>query len=68
VDTELVVETGHWYSGKEIRISTSKVNWISYMSWRKQTPPKSRRVHEQGTGVATTTPSTQEEPPMGEQR
>ena len=27
---ELVVETGHWYSGKEIRISTSKVNWISY--------------------------------------
>jgi len=27
---ELVVETGHWYSGKEIRISTDKVNWISY--------------------------------------
>ena len=28
--SELVVETGHWYSGKEIRIATSKVNWISY--------------------------------------
>ena len=27
---ELVIETGHWYSGKEIRIATSKVNWISY--------------------------------------
>jgi hypothetical protein len=27
---ELVVEAGHWYSGKEIRISTDKVNWISY--------------------------------------
>jgi hypothetical protein len=27
---ELVVETGHWYSGKEIRLSTDKVNWISY--------------------------------------
>jgi hypothetical protein len=25
-----VVESGHWYSGKEIRISTDKVNWISY--------------------------------------
>jgi hypothetical protein len=27
---ELVVETGHWYSGKEIRIPTSKVERISY--------------------------------------
>lgn len=27
---ELVVESGHWYSGKEIRLSTDKVNWISY--------------------------------------
>ena len=27
---ELVVEAGHWYSGKEIRISTDKVNWVSY--------------------------------------
>jgi hypothetical protein len=27
---ELKVETGHWYSSKEIRISTDKVNWISY--------------------------------------
>ena len=27
---ELVVEAGHWYSGKEIRIATDKVNWISY--------------------------------------
>jgi hypothetical protein len=27
---ELVVEAGHWYSGKEIRISPDKVNWISY--------------------------------------
>jgi hypothetical protein len=27
---KLVVETGLWYSGKEIRIPTDKVNWISY--------------------------------------
>jgi len=27
---ELVVESGHWYAGKEIRIATDKVNWISY--------------------------------------
>jgi hypothetical protein len=27
---ELIIETGHWYSGKEIRISTDKVSWISY--------------------------------------
>jgi hypothetical protein len=27
---ELIVETGIWYSGKEIRISTDKVNWVSY--------------------------------------
>jgi len=27
---ELVVETGHWYSGKEIRIQTSRVDRISY--------------------------------------
>jgi hypothetical protein len=27
---ELVVEAGHWYSGKEIRIPTSKVERISY--------------------------------------
>jgi hypothetical protein len=27
---DLVVETGHWYSGKEIFISSSKVNGISY--------------------------------------
>ena len=27
---ELIVETGHWYSGKEILISPSKVERISY--------------------------------------
>jgi hypothetical protein len=27
---ELIVETGHWYSGKEILISPAKVNRISY--------------------------------------
>jgi len=27
---KLVVETGHWYSGKEILISPSKVERISY--------------------------------------
>ncbi|HEY5283001.1 MAG TPA: PRC-barrel domain-containing protein [Polyangia bacterium] len=27
---ELVVETGHWYSGKEIRIPTNRVERISY--------------------------------------
>ena len=27
---ELVVESGHWYSGKEIRIATNKVDRISY--------------------------------------
>jgi len=27
---ELVIETGHWYSGKEILIPTSKVKKISY--------------------------------------
>lgn len=27
---ELLVETGHWYSGKEIRLATNKVDWISY--------------------------------------
>jgi hypothetical protein len=27
---ELMVETGLWNSGREIRISTDKVNWISY--------------------------------------
>jgi hypothetical protein len=27
---ELVVETGHWYSGKEILISPSKIERISY--------------------------------------
>jgi sporulation protein YlmC with PRC-barrel domain len=27
---ELVVEAGHWYSGKEIRIPTGKVERISY--------------------------------------
>jgi hypothetical protein len=27
---ELVIETGHWYSGKEILIPTSKVKRISY--------------------------------------
>jgi hypothetical protein len=27
---ELVVQAGHWYSGKEIRIPTSKVERISY--------------------------------------
>jgi hypothetical protein len=27
---DLVVETGHWYSGKEILISHSKVERISY--------------------------------------
>jgi hypothetical protein len=26
----LIVETGIWYSGKQIRISTDKVNWISH--------------------------------------
>jgi hypothetical protein len=31
---ELVVETGHWYSGKEIRIATDKVNRISYQEAR----------------------------------
>ena len=27
---ELVVETGHWYSGKEILISPSKIERISH--------------------------------------
>jgi hypothetical protein len=27
---ELIVETGHWYSGKEILISPSKIERISY--------------------------------------
>ena len=27
---ELVVETGHWYSGKEILIPTGKIGRISY--------------------------------------
>jgi hypothetical protein len=27
---KLIVETGLWHSGKEIRIPTDKVNWISY--------------------------------------
>jgi hypothetical protein len=27
---ELVIETGHWFSGKEILIPTSKVKRISY--------------------------------------
>jgi len=27
---DIVVETGHWYSGKEILISTNKVERISY--------------------------------------
>lgn len=27
---ELAVECGHWYAGKEIRIATDKVSWISY--------------------------------------
>ena len=27
---ELVVESGHWYSGKEILISPSKIERISY--------------------------------------
>ena len=27
---ELVIETGHWYSGKEILISSSKIKRISY--------------------------------------
>jgi hypothetical protein len=27
---ELVIETGHWYSGKEILIPTGKVKRISY--------------------------------------
>jgi hypothetical protein len=27
---ELVVEAGHWYSGKEIRIPVSKIERISY--------------------------------------
>ena len=27
---EVVVETGHWYSGKEILISTDKIERISY--------------------------------------
>ncbi len=31
---ELVVETGHWYSGKEVRIATDKVNRISYQEAR----------------------------------
>lgn len=26
----LAVESGHWYAGKEIRIATDKVNWVSY--------------------------------------
>jgi len=28
---DMVVETGHWYSGKEIRIPTSQIERISYM-------------------------------------
>jgi hypothetical protein len=31
---ELLVETGHWYSGKEIRIPTGKVERISYRESR----------------------------------
>ena len=27
---EIVVESGHWYSGKEIRIPTEKISRISY--------------------------------------
>jgi hypothetical protein len=27
---ELIIEAGHWYSGKEIRMATDKVTWISY--------------------------------------
>ena len=27
---EIVVESGHWYSGKQIRIPTEKISRISY--------------------------------------
>jgi len=27
---EVVVESGHWYSGKEIRVPTGKISRISY--------------------------------------
>ena len=26
----LVIETGHWFSGKEILISPNQIDWISY--------------------------------------